>query len=178
MKDGETEDKVIQQIRKLQALADRGVGGEQINAREMINRLMDKYGITPDQLDMLTLNLYRFSYSNAWERKLMSQLFYLLGDKEWNCYTIRGKRNVVLYECYPEDWLDVISRYEILKRDYANQLKAFYRAFLTKNNLLLPYDPSSPTPSKEEFEELRLAEELALGIRRSVLHKQLEAKGE
>lgn len=178
MNNHESEDKVIRQIRKLQALANRGVGGEQINAREMINRLMDKYGITPDQLDVRTLNRYKFSYTNAWERKLMSQLFYLLGDKEWNCYAIRGKRNVALYECYPEDWLDVISRYEILKRDYARQLKAFYRAFLTKNDLLLPYDPSCPTPTKEKMEELCLAEELALGIRRSVLHKQLEAKGE
>ena len=37
-------------LRKVKALAERGVGGEAKNAEEMLARLMEKYGISEDEL--------------------------------------------------------------------------------------------------------------------------------
>lgn len=35
-------------LRKLKALADRGVGGEKVNAEELLKKMMAKYGVTEE----------------------------------------------------------------------------------------------------------------------------------
>ncbi len=40
------EEKTIQRIKKLQALAERGVGGEKETAAKMLQRLLEKNGIS------------------------------------------------------------------------------------------------------------------------------------
>ena len=38
-------------LKKIRALAERGVGGEADNAEEILRRLMEKYGVSEDELD-------------------------------------------------------------------------------------------------------------------------------
>ena len=40
------EEKTIERIKKLQALAERGVGGEKETAQKMLNRMLEKNGIS------------------------------------------------------------------------------------------------------------------------------------
>ena len=60
--------------------------------------------------------------------------------------------------------------------DYIKQLKAFPRAFLVRNDLLMPYNPDAPEPTAEQKEQFAIAEDLASGIKKSILSKQLEMK--
>ena len=64
----------------------------------------------------------------------------------------------------------------LLCADYIKQLKAFPRAFLVRNDLLMPYNPDAPEPTAEQKEQFAIAEDLATGIQKSLLSKQLEMK--
>lgn len=57
------EEKTIQRIKKLQALAERGVGGEKETAAKMLQRLLEKNGIsTLEELEKDEAEYFLFSY--------------------------------------------------------------------------------------------------------------------
>ena len=183
----EGEKKIIERIRKLQELADRGEYGERINAREMIDELMEKYHISPDQLNEEECCSYVFKAKTGWQRRLMHQLVALMGEDRVKLrfdivpkvYTVKGKKKyghgvAESIVCTPLDWVDLATRYEILKRDYARQLDTFYVAFLKRNELMLPFDPNAPQLTQKEIEEDERSSLMAWGVERSVLNKQIE----
>lgn len=74
-------------VHKLKALAEKGVGGEKINARKKLEALMQKNGITEDELDEQTLIECVFDYSSVRERRLLGQIAYKVLDSKRNIYT-------------------------------------------------------------------------------------------
>ena len=59
---------------KIKALADRGVGGEAETAAALLDRLMDKYGVTEADLSDDVKELHEFRYSKPFEDKLIIQI--------------------------------------------------------------------------------------------------------
>lgn len=49
-------------LKKIRALAERGVGGEADNAEEILRRLMEKYGVSEDELDEEERRRHDFEY--------------------------------------------------------------------------------------------------------------------
>lgn len=72
------DEKTQTRIRKLQALAERGVGGEKETAARKLQELLKKNGIR--NIEELTEEEYiftLFSYKGALGRKLLSQCIYI-----------------------------------------------------------------------------------------------------
>ena len=68
------DEKTIERIKKLQALAERGVGGEKDTAEKMLRKMLKKNGI--QSLDDLQDDNYEyvlFPYSGKYEKKLLKQ---------------------------------------------------------------------------------------------------------
>ena len=71
------DEKTIQRIKKLQALAERGVGGEKETAAKMLQRLLEKNGIsTLEELEKEEIEYFLFSYNGRHEIKLLKQCMY------------------------------------------------------------------------------------------------------
>lgn len=71
------EEKTIQRIKKLQALAERGVGGEKETAAKMLQRLLEKNGIsTLEELEKEEVEYFLFSYKGRHEIKLLNRYRY------------------------------------------------------------------------------------------------------
>ena len=79
----EEREKTIQRIKKLQALAERGVGGEKTTAQKKLAKLLKDNGI--NSLDELQKEEYEytiFSYNGKHEIKLLRQCMYkVMGAK-------------------------------------------------------------------------------------------------
>lgn len=77
------DEKTIQRIKKLQALAERGVGGEKTTAQKKLAKLLKDNGI--NSLDELQKEEYKytiFSYNGKHEIKLLRQCMYkVMGAK-------------------------------------------------------------------------------------------------
>ena len=90
------DEKTIQRIKKLQALAERGVGGEKTTAQKKLAKLLKDNGI--NSLDELQKEEYEytiFSYNGKHEIKLLRQCMYkVMGGK------LRGKEIKTMSEVY------------------------------------------------------------------------------
>ena len=89
------DEKTIQRIKKLQALAERGVGGEKTTAQKKLAKLLKDNGI--NSLDELQEEEYEytiFSYNGKHEIKLLRQCMYkVMGAKsDRTAYKPYGRR--------------------------------------------------------------------------------------
>ena len=71
-KENEMDEKTIQRIKKLQALVERGVGGEKDTAERMLQKMLKRNGIKSlDELQSEEPEYTLFSYNGKHERKLL-----------------------------------------------------------------------------------------------------------
>lgn len=71
------DEKTVQRIKKLQALAERGVGGEKTTAEKMLKKMLEKNGISSlDELEEDEVEYFLFSYKGRHEIKLLKQCMY------------------------------------------------------------------------------------------------------
>lgn len=179
-------EKIKNKLRKLKALADRGVDGEADNAQRLLAEVAQKYGIILDELDLEAEERIRFEVKlpKKWQRDIFRQLVALMrmekcGDAynidvlEFYCFRSNPKQ--VYIHCTKAEWLELAVKYEVLARDYKKQIKSFTLAFLMRNKLLLPpREGRDKKLSQKEREEYRTASNLSYGIEKSNMNKQLE----
>ncbi len=88
------DEKTIQRVKKLLALAERGVGGEKDTAAKMLQRMLEKNGIQSlDELESEKYEYVLFPYNGKYEKKLLKQCIYKVmtaaGDRTY--YYTKGK---------------------------------------------------------------------------------------
>ncbi len=191
-------ERLKERLGKMKALANSGIGGERAAAENLIRKLAAKYGMSLDDIDTEIEREHTVEATQAWQRQIFLQLLGLMrieqyGDrhsdklhmfcqKHRGGYRGRGKARRQIWVkryftvCTDAQWLELTAKYSVLCADYIKQLKAFPRAFLVRNDLLMPYNPDAPEPTAEQKEQFAIAEDLASGIKKSILSKQLEMK--
>ena len=174
-------EELINRLKKLKALAEGGVGGEAENADALLARIAKANGIDIDRIDEEKKIEFRIKLSYTWQKKLIWQLIGLVNNdiKMWNDFKFRRNKptpipRIYVLECTQAEWIEILSKFTVLERDYKRQLDAFYRAFLIRNDLLLPASDDAPEPTEEELRKWRDARRLSTGMERSQLHQQIE----
>lgn len=73
-------------LKKIKALADRGVDGERESAQTLLARLMEQYGISETDLEKERRETAWFRYSQETERRLLNQIIYMVtGRSGFGC---------------------------------------------------------------------------------------------
>ena len=73
-------------LKKIKALADRGVDGERESAQTLLARLMEQYGISETDLEEERRETAWFRYSQGTERRLLNQIIYMVtGRSGFGC---------------------------------------------------------------------------------------------
>lgn len=85
-----TREQAAEKLKKLKALAERGVGGEKETAMKLYRELMKKYQIEEAEVLEDRVTLHWFSYSDNLEEDLLTQVFFQ-GDWELELLPIQGK---------------------------------------------------------------------------------------
>ena len=70
------DEKKIELMKKLQRLAERGVGGEKEGAQKKLQQLMKKYNIEESDLSDDKLEDHEWKYHNDFELRLLKQTIY------------------------------------------------------------------------------------------------------
>ena len=65
-------DKVKEKITKVYELVKRGIAGEQQSAEKMLNKLLEKYNISEDELNSIAEKEYYFKYSSDLDQWLLT----------------------------------------------------------------------------------------------------------
>lgn len=181
-------DRILSRLRKLKALAEKGTEGERDSADALLQAIAAEHGIDLDSLadDEAEVD-WTLPFKDGWRLDLFTQLAALLRLDIYGTLDVakiqvwvakQRRRTVRAYvRCTRAQWLELDVKRSVLEADYKRHLKAFYRAFLVRNDLLMPYNPDGPEPTEEELENARLARTMSFGMERSALRKQIEYAG-
>lgn len=91
-------ERLLEKIRKVQALANRGADGEKKSAAALLDKLMKQYGIDEAEIAEERLEKCFFRYKTPYERKLLVQVIYTVTGKiPFKCvgsYSGRARKQV------------------------------------------------------------------------------------
>lgn len=174
---------IIEKIRKVQALADRGVDGEKENAARMVERLMTEHDITEEELrdDIMERRWFRYNSKDKFAPKLMSQVMYAtVGSRDkWS----RGRKAMTGMECTAAEEIEIRARFEFYYKSYQEDLDAFFLAFISKNDIFptpeLVEDDEDDEPCERTVEEqarIDKASNMMRGMEKHDYHKQIGGK--
>lgn len=153
--DNRPEEKVMDQLRKIAALADRGFMGEAAMARQILERKLREYGLTVDDLYKDAKKVRTFRYQNELERRLLVQIlvhYFGSASDEFKGGLIIRKKKVIEIELTDLDYAELSSEYGYYRGAFAREIKksneAFLVAFVNRFELF-DVTPTSVQPTKE-----------------------------
>lgn len=169
-------------LKKIKALAERGVGGEQESAQKILARLMGKYGVTEADLETERVETAWFRYHDEFECRILKQIIYMVTGKiSFGCvggHTNRPRKERGV-DCTAAERLEIEANYNFFLAAAKEELKIFFTAFISTNRLYpseekdtLPRNDGELTP--EEKAVYLKAGLMAAGMERRTLRKMLE----
>lgn len=151
------DEKKMELLKKLQALAERGVGGEKETAQKKLEQLMKKYKIEEEDLSEEQIEDHDFRYHNEFELKLLRQLFYkIVPDYKQHAYTYRyGKGSKSTYGicCTKAQALQIQIEYEFYCALWEEEVEFFMSAFIQKHRIF------AMTTKKEDVDDSQMSPE-------------------
>lgn len=172
-------ERILEKIKRVRALAERGVDGEKDSATALLDRMMEKYGITETELAEERREIAWFRYKTPLECRLLHQVIYAVtGRAASGCvgaYTGR-KRKKVGIECTAAERLEIEISFEFYKAALEQELERFYTAFVQKNGIFPEKAIDEvPEPGEIDLEEARRISLIMAGMDEHTRRKMLES---
>lgn len=172
-------ERLLQKIKRVQALAERGVGGEKESAAVMLDRLMEQYGISEAEISEDRREMAWFRFKTDLERRLLLQvMFAVMGGAEiydrTNGHSNR-KHKVVGCECTAAERLEIELSNEFYQRAMNEELERFIHAFVCKNGIFPPPDKADASGKPPSPEELAKLQAMMKGMDEHTRRKMLES---
>ena len=84
-------ERLLEKVKRVQALAERGVDGEKDSAAALLDRLMKQYGISEAEIAEERREIAWFRFKTPLERKLLNQVIYTVtGRIPYGCVDIQA----------------------------------------------------------------------------------------
>lgn len=154
-------DYYIERIKKVKRLAREGSPGEREAAERLLAQLMERHGVEDDELEERTPFFVAYT-SNAEHTVLTQVCFRVLGNDAQLFALRQGGRKLRKIEVYatPQEKDRILVLWAIFRKELAEQMRLFVRAFVQKNDLFAEDSPSRSLfdmTDEERAEALRMA---------------------
>lgn len=174
--------KHLELAKKLKALADRGIGGEKINAEKMLANLLLKHNLTIEDIEGEKTFEYFFKLKPE-DVMIWSQIVGHVNAKipkygeflkmDVKAFKLAGN---YMINCTPAEYIEIECMLGIYPELYKRELKIFNSAFCHANDLLIKTDNKREITdlSKEELERILRIRAMASKIKSETFRKQLQ----
>lgn len=165
----------LELIKKIKALADKGHGGEKINAQKMLDDMMKKYGIKECDICDDTIQAFKIKFSGFKMRELTAQVFYsIVGifDGEKGIYN--GLYKDYYVKCTNAEWIEFQAKLKFYKYHLKKELDIFYTAFIAANNIYPPQSKVTERVNRELTEDDMKAIRLSRNLEKHDYYLQVE----
>lgn len=139
--------KIIDKLKKLLALSERGIDGEAIAARRALESMLQKYGLTIDDIASYVCKERVFPYKDADERTLFCQILISVCGRDCEAFkkaTCNTKRKRLYVNLTDLQYIDVFNMYEFHKAHFRKEKKRLLRdcmsAYVNKHDI---FDPNA-----------------------------------
>ena len=152
-----------QRLKKLKALAERGIGGEKENAQALLEKLCEKYGISLDQIESSDERKTRwFTFlRKPFHRKLLFQcIFKTIPDGDRKVYRRGippGQTSELGVDCTDAEAIEIELDYSFFSKCFESEIERFYDMFVQKNDIFPPNCEMTSTkcPTEADFHLFR-----------------------
>lgn len=152
--------KVQDKLRKLQALAERGVGGEKANAQRMLEKLLARHGLTVDDLADERREIRWFPAPTMFERRLAFQILAkVCNTDDPPAYRSKERPKQVGIKVNPSEAIEFELHYETLRKAMEEHFQDAFCAFVQANRLFsnLPGEEPESLVSERDFRIMNMA---------------------
>lgn len=124
-------DKIAAKLKKIKALAERGVGGEKETAMRMYEDLKARYELEDEEIMLDAVTLHWFGYADELEERVLRWIFYkVTGDASYHIYTGKySRRKKRGCDCTEIEAAEITLLYNFYKEELKRELEAFLVAF-------------------------------------------------
>jgi hypothetical protein len=168
-------------MKKILALARRGVGGEKATAEAMLQKLLAKYSMTVADLESEAQPVTRreFKYATEYERRLLAQIVaFVLGTRTPDLWRRRGKK-ILFAELTALQFAEVDVRYTsyraALRKELDKATERVFSAFIHSNDLGVASNDDDAGASDVDMAELAAIMALMQTMRPIPIHRQIAA---
>lgn len=167
----------LELAKKLHALAERGVGGEAMNAGTALKRLLKKHGITMEEVASDHVRDRVFNFKNVEHLRFVNQVIAsVLGRVD--VYRWKGKK-VLVVACTTAQHLEIYEKVEHYWALWLEEVDVFHSAFIQANKLYTKRNPKeSDGPDEpltsDQLEHLRRVREMMSTVRAESPTRRLE----
>jgi hypothetical protein len=172
-------EKQIKLLKKLKALAERGVKGEAENAKDLLYKMLEKHGLTINDIEGEKEHDFYMTIPDT-HHKLWYQIVKKT-RKTINAYNfpldvvkknkLEGNKMIV---CTTAEFIEIEQTFEHYKSLYEEEMSIFHKAFLSANNLLIERDE---TDSNNELTEKEIQDWLRMiKMAETITSKTLQKK--
>ena len=169
------DEKLQARLRKLLALAERGEGGEKENARRMLDKMLERHGLTIHDLTDERREIRWFPAPKAFDSRLAAQILAkVCGTSDISLYKSKGRQKQVGVEVTPAEAVEFEIHYDTLRQALAEHFKDAFAAFVQANRLYAPsrQDDAECSLSERDFAVMQMAS----AITPTPVHQRLERK--
>lgn len=166
------DDRLQAKLRKLQALAERGVGGEKAYARRMLEKMLERHGLTLDSLEEERRSTYWFKVKSRVERSLALQVAGKVCQVNKINYLInKSRRNQIGFKLTPAEAIEFEIYFDTMRKALGEHLQVAFEAFVQANRLFGPSADTDESPNLTD-DDLRMLE-MAAAIKPTAVAKRL-----
>lgn len=131
-------DSIIELLRKIKNLADRGAEGERMVAEKKLKYLMEKYGLSIEDLEDQTTEPVEFSYRNNFEKRLLFQCAcYILQVNRLKYSSFERRRKIYLNLTKAQE-IDLQNMYDHYRKELKKEMEILFKAFIYKHQIYHP----------------------------------------
>jgi hypothetical protein len=146
-------EQIIDKLRKIQALAEKGCQGEAMAAKLLLDKMLTKYGMTLSDLEFETTTRYAFKYRTVAEHDLIVQtIAKVVNRRQVHCFVPKGKREIRV-DLTAAQLIDVKEMLGFYLRQFRTELKkqeaTLVHAFIIKQRIF-PDEPSEGSNTQEK----------------------------
>ncbi|HBP6689769.1 TPA: DUF2786 domain-containing protein [Pseudomonas aeruginosa] len=156
----ELDEKAHAKLRKLQALAERGFGGEKVNAQRMLEKLLARHGLTLCDLADERREIRWFPAPTKFEARLAFQILAkVCNTDDPSAYRSKQRPKQVGVEVTPSEAIEFELHYDILREALEEHFHDAFSAFVQANRLFsnIPSDGVEPQLSERDFRVMSMA---------------------
>ena len=151
---------IVEKLKKIKELADRGEAGEALAAKEKLHNLLSKYGLSIEDLEDVKISSYKFKYVSVAERQIIIQCLAKVLDQPRMTYSWhKNKKKEFFVEMtewqYIEATVLINFHIKLFRKELKTQIGALVTAYNIKHDLF-PKTSSVETKELSDEERARL----------------------
>ncbi len=168
------QEKIIEKLNKIKALAEQGIDGEASAAQLLLDKELKRYGLTMDDLTYTTVLEYDIKYREDMDCKLIKQIAFTMGIKCGGLMRVRAVKMLRL-TCTALQYAEFCALHDFHKELLKKEVATLFRAYANQHKLFpqTAYKTADElTP--EQLKEMEEAADMQRGLSRNKFHKQIE----